>query len=474
MNIVSIGRRFPLKEVRHFDFRSEYTLLDYDLVLWDPGTLLYEYSSDGRYSRYRGYLSLNSHDSVSIIEDRERRKAELVDLIKLGRTVVMFVPTPTKFYIDTGQRSFSGTGRNQKTTIHVSEVSLRSFIPISGEFNTVEAIGTQIDFRGDDPFKSFWKRNKENMYYKAYLTHLIGQPFLFVYSTNRIVGSRIRYERGNLLLLPNLTEEEDFARKSDYTEANKIFIESLIELVSSLQKETGNFSLPKWTLNYKLPDEETLEQELTSLRAEAKGIAELIEAKRSEISALEKYKLLLSAKGHALHRQVISVLQELGIDTKEGPAGRDDIIMTFEGMTGIAEVKGTNKSAAEAHAAQLEKWVSEYFTEHGVKPKGFLIVNPFHDIPLSMRTEEPFPHQMLKYCINREHCLLTTSQLLGILLTTRTSPDKRLDIIRNLFSTVGVFRGFEDFSSFVRVTESAGVEIKEVAAPITEQLEKAE
>jgi hypothetical protein len=461
MNIASIGREFPVKAIESFPYKSEFTLLDFDLILWDPASLLLEYSYD---SKYRGYPSLDSHDSVAILEDRSRRKSEMVDLVKLGRTIVIFVPSPQKFYVDTGQRSYSGTGRNRSTTVHVSEESLRSFIPLSGDFNTVEANGSQMDFRGDDTFREFWIANKDNLYYEAYFTHTIGRPFLFVHGTDRVVGSLIRHERGNILLLPHLAYETSFTRKGDYNLASKVFIDSLVSLVTALQKESGDFSLPKWTLAYKLPEEDALRQQMSALQDQMKNLRSSIDSKRSEISNLEKYKLLLSAKGNALHREVIDVLKELGIDAKEGPAGRDDILLTYESLVGVAEVKGTNKSAAEAHAAQLEKWVSEYLTEQGVKPKGFLIVNAFHDIPPSSRSEDAFPNQMLKYSTNRDHCLITTTQLLGLLLSTKSSPEKKPEIIRSLFATVGVFRGFEDVAQFMHVDQAETDVVKQEVA----------
>ena len=153
------------------------------------------------------------------------------------------------------------------------------------------------------------------------------------------------------------------------------------------------------------------------------------------------------------------VLSELGVEATTGAPGRDDLILKFEGRVAVAEVKGVTKSAQEKHAAQLEKWVSEYFTEHGVHPKGILIVNPYCNLPLDKRTEQAFPNQMLKYSTNREHCLLTTVQLLGILLTTWDRPEIRPEIVRSIFDNVGVFDGYEDIGKpstrIVAATEKA-------------------
>jgi hypothetical protein len=460
MKIVSMGRDFPAKKVDNIMFSSEFTLLDYDLVLWDLSGLLLEYATGS--GHYQGCISLSEYYSAKILEDMNRRKREIADLIKLGRTVIIFTPELTRFFIDTGQRTYSGTGKNRITTIQVSDYSLRSFVPISGDFNTLKAIGSQMDFRGEELFRTFWDTNKDKFCYRAYFTHKIGHPFLFVHGTDKIVGTWIRSERGNMLLIPHLLDEEYFKRAIDYKEASRIFIDSIIETVHSLQKEIGDFSLPKWTLGYRIPKEQALRVELKALQEGLKQTQSSIEAKRAEISNIEKLKLLICGKGNALRIQVIEVLRELGIDAKEGPESRDDITMTFEGIVALGEVKGTNKSAAESHAAQLEKWVSEYFSEHGIKAKGILFINAFCDTPLTLRTEEAFPKQMLKYCINREHCLITTSQLLGILLATQEIPEKRMEAVHSLFSTVGIFKGFEDFSSFLDASESEGEEDGEV------------
>jgi len=105
----------------------------------------------------------------------------------------------------------------------------------------------------------------------------------------------------------------------------------------------------------------------------------------------------------------------------------------------VVEVKGIIGSAAEKHAAQLEKWVSEYYASSGKKPKGILVVNAFRNIPLQNRDETVFPDQMLPYCEHREHCLLTGLQLLGLYLACVDEPSEADDIINNIFETKGVF-----------------------------------
>lgn len=123
---------------------------------------------------------------------------------------------------------------------------------------------------------------------------------------------------------------------------------------------------------------------------------------------------------------------------------------------GVVEIKGVNGSAAEKHAAQLEKWVSSYYEENAIKPKGILIVNAYKEKALKDRPTDTFPHQMLNYSQQREHCLLSSIQLLGLYYEFKSNPDKKEELIDKLLSHVGVFPDFKDWKLFLSVepTES--------------------
>jgi hypothetical protein len=116
------------------------------------------------------------------------------------------------------------------------------------------------------------------------------------------------------------------------------------------------------------------------------------------------------------------------------------------------EVKGKKGSAAEADAAQLEKWVAGFKEASGADAKGILLVNAFCETPLAERKEPAFPHQMLKYSTQREHCLMTATQLLGLLLAARAEPSRRVELVNSIFTTNGVLAGYSDYASFLKVT----------------------
>ena len=73
-----------------------------------------------------------------------------------------------------------------------------------------------------------------------------------------------------------------------------------------------------------------------------------------------------------------------------------------------------------------------------------LIVNGFCDIPVAERTEDVFPHQMLKYCEARGHALITTTQLLCLYIETQRDPACKDDRINELLSCVGKYERYHD------------------------------
>lgn len=79
---------------------------------------------------YKGHRCLDDDDSVKLLNDIERRKLEISELLKLGRTIIIFTPHDTICYVDSGKREYSGTGKNRQTTRLVNAVNLLSVLPV--------------------------------------------------------------------------------------------------------------------------------------------------------------------------------------------------------------------------------------------------------------------------------------------------------------------------------------------------------
>lgn len=449
MRIGSMGCDFENKDISHVLFRSTMSLLDYDLVLWDPSFLFDHYHADLVYPTYGGYKCLSNDESIRFSDELNRRRTEMGDLLDSGRPLVIFIPTPTSIYQWTGQTTHSGSGRNQKTTSIVTKFELNDTLP-SSKIETIASEGDSIEFRGDPIFKTYWDRMKEYHYFSAYFKTDLGKPFLFIKGTEKAVGTYFKTKKSFILLLPSINLNGD--TKKETREISKKFLESLIDLIKQLQMEVGDFSLPSWSEQYQLPEEKDQINALSKKEKELEELADAISKEKEKLNKLKELKLLFSGTGRSLELVVKRIFEEMGFTVKEGKPGRDDLILDYKGKIAVAEIKGLTKSASEKNAAQLEKWVMEYLTENSIHPKGFLIINSYNNLPLKDRDKEDFPHQMLQFSEHREHCLITTIQLLGLFLKVKEDPDQKDTLIDELFKTVGKYPRFLNYQEFLQTT----------------------
>jgi hypothetical protein len=56
---------------------------------------------------------------------------------------------------------------------------------------------------------------------------------------------------------------------------------------------------------------------------------------------------------------------------------------------------------------------------------------------------------MLDFSIKREHCLITGLQLFGLYLDYVNNPERKKELVEQLFNTVGIFKGYEDWTQFL-------------------------
>ena len=170
------------------------------MVLWRPTGLAFDYGTEPFDPLYRGERCLDENDSVRALRDMQRRRDEMRRLLSLGRTLVLFMPPRERWYVDTGRREYSGTGRNRQTTRVVSEVELLSALPFPRK--TVEGKSGQLELRAGEPFASFWRVTRNCFEAVAFLAEPVGEPMLVLRGTNSVVGSIAHVDKGLVLLLP--------------------------------------------------------------------------------------------------------------------------------------------------------------------------------------------------------------------------------------------------------------------------------
>ncbi|MCF8565221.1 hypothetical protein LLE49_10895 [Alicyclobacillus tolerans] len=454
MRILAIGPSFEHESVTQDTFGSDTSLLDFDLLIFDPSTLIEEYWNKSKYNTYTGYPVIDDRNSVRLKMDIKRRQSEMYELLKQGRTVVVFTPPPLRCHILAEDRDYAADRMGMaKYDLHETLFTPILFTRYGRNVRTVEATGVSIEFRGDEPFASLWERNKGFLRYNAYFEEKVGKPQWYIEGTTKVLGTYLKIKNGHLIFLPAPRTKEEFDNAGEWSQAQHTFIESLENLVNELHKGLNTVQLPSWSLNYLLPGESEQRANLENLQSVLDHVHREIAQQKDQLDQLVKFKLLVAGAGKPFDVQIRTVFEELGFTVTDGLLGRDDILLTYGNKFAVVQSRSLSRNATITHAAQLEKCVSEYFTPHEIEVKGILVVNAFKDVALRERVEPAFPAAMVGYSEKRNHCLITGMQLLGLYLETRDDPVKKEEAIQKLFAANGLFQEEQDWS--VLLTERA-------------------
>lgn len=306
--------------------------------------------------------------------------------------------------------------------------------------------GTKVDIIGSAPFQDFWTTAQTLMQYEATIRGSAGTPALVVSKTDKVVASWQRTGKGLIILLPAPKHHGN----PQHREAIKASIMVAVRpLVEALQPGDLTIELPSWAAMYHWPTELELARQKAELEAMAAETTKKIDTVTTHLDAEQRLKILLTGKGDPLVEVVSNAFQILGVNVERGEPGRDDLILSWDGQFAVVEVKGKKGSAAEKDAAQLEKWVAGFKEVHEADAKGILVVNAFCEKSLRDRVDPAFPEQMLKYCKQREHCLMTSTQLLCMALSCRADDAKKASYLKSIFETVGVFGEFANYNTFL-------------------------
>jgi hypothetical protein len=420
-------------------FSYQDSAFDYDVVIWDPSKSLSTYGLDWLYSTHTQRLAEGS--SIQIKADIKRRHDEFAEFLNLGRTLII-IASPS-----------------QQVRLYMSEtVDLLTAIPFNKSRFT-GARGTRIDFTGDGPIVDVLRKYDNLIQYSAVITDPSGVPYARIQGTDRIVGSIQRFESdGHLILMPfiNLSapdnEEADDEPDEDAPDDDPWLPEAeqfQTDLLAAVEQLGGSSSVsrPLWADGYTTKEQARLRADvLRRQRQVEKARSELAQAQQKKESAEQRNQLFLGS-GRTLELEVRKALELLGGEVTEPPAGRDDWKVSFPEGRVVCEVKGVSKSAAERHAAQLEKWVASDYAETEELPKGLLVVNTWRDIPLEDRIEADFPDQMIPYSVKCGHCLMTGLQLFVILADIEANPHRAAHWRNLIMATSGVIPDCNDWRS---------------------------
>lgn len=378
--IVTIGCGLASSNIKHVSFRSKSSLLDFDIVLFKPLISdFFGYSVD----YFQGKPSLSDTQSFQLRECCEHWRRELKEAVAAGKTAFVFLPELTSVYIDTGQRTYSGTGRNQKTTRHVAEYSNYNSIP--ADLKPVVANGSEMKLASSvpPPLAAFWNEFREMFAYHVLLSSGSVPAAILTRTGDKCVGAVIRSKTstGSLVLLPDVDfysdgfvaekDEKQVWTKKATTFANR-FVPAIVQMDKELRAESDVTTEPTWasTDAYLLAPERTLRAELMAAELAVEKAQQAKEELAEQLRVEGRLRGLLFEKGRPLEDAIIEALRKLGFTAEPFKDGGSEFDVVFESPEGrlIGEAEGKdNKSVNVDKLRQLQMNIHEDLLRESVE-----------------------------------------------------------------------------------------------------------
>jgi hypothetical protein len=397
--IFTVGFELPGDDFESIEFDSDQTLLDADIVLFEPTLGVYE-----SYQDYNGKDVLDQYSSFNTKDRLDHWRSEIIGAVNAGKLVIVYLAKPVECYRHTGEKQFSGTGRSRVATNIVAEISSYEAVPnLTG---VTSKSGREIRLEKEASYLApYWE---EFAIYSPYEVEVEGdfkRVLLRSRTGNRIVGAAVHRTPGALLFLPPLRyDEEKFVRfdaknsKSFWTEDalkfGKKLAATLSVLADSLRESTQATPPPNWTSDskFRLARESEIEAKIIDLNAQLAVLHDKKTELETELHNAGGLRRLLYEQGHPLEAAILESLKLLGYDAKPFADGESDFDAVFVSSEGrcLGEAEGKdNKAINIDKLSQLERNLQEDFARDGVESfaKGVLFGNAFRLLPLTERGE---------------------------------------------------------------------------------------
>jgi hypothetical protein len=386
--IFTVGFVLPGDEFEYIEFNSDQTLLDADIILFEP--TLRGFTADADYC---GKPLLSEHDSFTVKERLGHWRSEIASAANAGKVVVVFLTKPIECYRYTGSKQFSGTGRSRVATNLVEGISSYEAVP---NVTVTPKSGKEIRIEKDARFIApYWTEFSKYSPYEVEIVGDLKHILLRSRVGDRIVGGAIYTQGGVLLFLPSVRfDPKKFVRHNKKTandywtdealKFGKRLVAALVAMADSRKQSTLATPAPTWTLEtkFRLAEEGALELAISACTAE---IAER-QAKKTalgvQLDQAGNLRRLLFEQGRPLEHAVLEALRLIGFESKplaDGDSEFDAVFVSAEGR-GLGEVEGKdNKPINIDKFSQLERNLQEDFARGDVTDyaKGVLFGNAY-------------------------------------------------------------------------------------------------
>lgn len=438
--IISVGFQFPSEEIESISFFSDQSLLDYDIIIFEP-TL-----GDDHYSheKFNGKPRLTETGSFQVNQASVHWKSEIKTAFEEGKTIFIFLSQPEEVFIYTEVKNYSGTGRNRQSTTEVYLFNSYSSLPSVVGFNTASVIrkrGSSIKATADlTILTGYWQDFSDNSPYEVYIDSVLPKVTLTTKVGNKVVGATVYGVKGTIFLLPPIRYDENTFIEYDgdndkevwTEEANKFgrrLISSLVGIDKSLRESRESTPPPEWAQDarYRLSNEYTLESRILDITNTIEELTTQRTSLHQELRQEGTLRRLLYETGRELENAILDALSLLGFvaDPFEDAESEFDAVFTSPEGRFLGEAEGKNNSAISIDKlSQLERNLQEDYQREEVTEyaKGVLFGNAYRLMNPQER-EEFFTTKCLSGARRSVVALIRTPNLFTVAQYLKQNPN---------------------------------------------------
>lgn len=384
--ITGVGIEIPsIEDFVRLDSVS--SLSDSDIVVFCPS-----YEDANYYRKHDGYEGKCLYDkdsSVNIMEHTQHWQNELNNFMHNGKTVFIILSEKNDFFIYSGTKTFTGTGRNQTTTYHIEPYTNYNCLPFKFEFTTIT--GKQV-YPNHSLVNNFYKDFKNLLEFRTYISSGDLSKSLFTTKNkDRVLGLSVKIGNGYAVFLPYLnfnkpdlvnydetTDEQTWTNKA--LKIGKQLITDLVEIDKAIRKDDNKTPTPNWvnSSEFTLKDADETKVKIEVNKKKIVSINKEIEALSVLLIEQEKLKDLLFETGKPLEEAVTFALKILGYNAanfNDGTLELDQIITSPENIRYIGECEGKdNKDIDISKFRQLQDSLNEDFEKEEIETKAFGLI----------------------------------------------------------------------------------------------------
>ena len=446
-NALTVGCEIPGGLGEYVEFNSRTSLLDADFVLFCPNLGYYGYSSQD----YQGKPLLSDTFSFQLQEAITHWRRELSDFLNAGKTVFVIMSDREEVYVSTGEKKYSGSGRNRITTNIVCPLSNYDLLPFPA--SVVESKGTSMRLHPrEDLLREYWQQFGDESEYRVHVEQSdLFRPLVVTRHGGRIVGSILRTKSGGALVaLPWINfDREEFISEKDEKEDDededeeyawtpkgigwgKKYLRTLESLDKAIRSQSETTPVPQWARDdkFRTNREIALSEELAQIQSKISELEKKREKVKEKLVEAGFLKGLLFEQGHPLENAILETMRLMDFVAntyRDSDSEFDAVLECPEGRC-IGEVEGRDsKPIGIDKMRQLEVNINEDFSRGEVSEyaKGILFGNAYRLSPPSDRPAEHFTAKCIKAAERNRTALIRTGDLFEVVKVLVDEPDEK-------------------------------------------------